>query len=59
MIQQRYFLPLIDNEGKFLQMKETFLEEGASSTFGEDYNFEGKKLILKSPTIFLVHLLTH
>ena len=38
-------LPLIDNEGKFLLMKETFLEEGASlSTFGEDYDFEGKKI---------------
>ena len=38
-------LPLTDNQGKFLQMKETFLEEGASlSTFGEDYNFEGKKI---------------
>ena len=38
-------LPLIDNQGKFLQMKETFLEEGASlSSFGEDYNFEGKKI---------------
>ena len=37
-------IPITNKKNSFLFMKETFLEEGASlSTYGEDYNFEGKK----------------
>ena len=36
--------PLSNNSNKFLQMKEeNFIEGGALNSFGEDYNFEGKK----------------
>ncbi len=37
-------IPLTNKENSFLEMKETFVEEGASlSTFGENFNYEGKE----------------
>ncbi len=37
-------IPLTNKENSFLEMKETFVEEGASlSTFGEKFNYEGKE----------------
>ena len=36
-------IPLTNKENSFLEMKESFVEEGASlSTFGEKFNYEGK-----------------
>ena len=37
-------IPLTNKENSFLEMRETFVEEGASlSTFGEKFNYEGKE----------------
>ena len=41
-------IPLTNKENSFLEMKESFVEEGASlSTFGEKFNYEGKDFIKK------------
>ena len=40
-----FTLPLSNKTNKFLTMKqENFLEGGALNTFGEKFDFEGKKL---------------